>query len=295
MRKFVMVVDSTADLPLELRTKFDIKYCQMNINYEGKEYKASLDWEEYSPKELYDWMRAGKVIKTTQVPFQTFYEVFKGLLEKELDFIYLSCSSALSGSINTAISVVNELKEEFPDAKMYCVDSLISSLGQGFMAIDASKMRDSGATIEEVVAWLEENKLTYNQIATVASLDYLKRAGRVKTSKAFFGNLFNVKPLIISDVVGQNYAFKKARGRAASLKELVEYVKENIVNPENQVVGISHADAFEEALAIKKDIQKEINVKDVYISYIGPIVGSSVGPGTISVYFIGPKVTIKGE
>ena len=80
MRKFVMVVDSTADLPLELRTKFDIKYCQMNINYEGKEYKASLDWEEYSPKELYDWMRSGKVIKTTQVPFQTFYEFFKGLL-----------------------------------------------------------------------------------------------------------------------------------------------------------------------------------------------------------------------
>lgn len=295
MRKFVMVVDSTADLPLELRTKFDIKYCQMNINYEGKEYKASLDWEEYSPKELYDWMRSGKVIKTTQVPFQTFYEVFKGLLEKELDFIYLSCSSALSGSINTAISVVNELKEEFPDAKMYCVDSLISSLGQGFMAIDASQKRDNGASIEEVVAWLEENKLTYNQIATVASLDYLKRAGRVKTSKAFFGNLFNVKPLIISDVVGQNYAFKKARGRAASLKELVKYVKENIVNPEAQVVGISHADAFEEALMIKREIEKEINVKGVYISYIGPIVGSSVGPGTIGVYFVGPKVTIKGE
>ena len=295
MRKFVMVVDSTADLPLELRVKFDIKYCKMNINYEGKEYQASLDWEEYSPKELYDWMRNGKVIKTSQVPFQAYYDVFKGILEQEMDFIYLSCSSALSGSINTAITVVNELKEEFPDSKMYCVDSLISSLGQGFMAIDASIRRDKGATIEEVVAWLEENKLCYNQIATVASLDYLKRAGRVKTSKAFFGNLFNVKPLIISDVIGQNYAFKKARGRAASLKELVAYVKENIVDPENQVVGISHADAFEEALMIKQEIQKEINVKGVYISYIGPIVGSSVGPGTIGVYFVGPKVTIQGE
>ncbi len=295
MRNFVMVVDSTADLPKELRDQYGILYCPMNINYEGKELKASLDWEEYSPKELYDWMRAGKLIKTTQVPYQVFYDKFKGLLEEDLDIIYLSCSSALSGSINTAISVANELKEEYPDHKIYCVDSLISSLGQGFMAIDAVKQKQQGATIEEVVTWLNEHRLTYNQIATVASLDYLKRAGRVKTSKAFFGNLFNVKPLIISDVVGQNYAFKKARGRSASLQELVNYTKEKIIDPENQVIGISHADAFDDALMIKEELQKALPIKDIYISYIGPIVGSSVGPGTIGVYFVGPEVTIKGE
>ena len=197
--------------------------------------------------------------------------------------------------INDYNSIKSELLETYPDAKIYCVDSLISTLGQGLLAIEASKMRDAGSSIEEVVAWLEEHRLEMNQIATVSSLEYLKRAGRIKTSKAFFGNLFNVKPLIISDVIGQNYAFKKIKGRQSSLEALVSYTKENIVDSENQIIGIAHADCLEEALYVKEQLLKEIKCQDIIIDYIGPIVGSSVGPGTIGIYFMGNKVSIQGE
>lgn len=295
MRNFVIFVDSTADLATCIRNKYGIEYCQMNINYEGKELPASLDWDVYSPKELYDWMREGKVIKTSQVPYQTFYEKFSEVLKQGLDILYISCSSALSGSINTALNVKDELAEDYPDRKIYCIDSLISSLGQGYLAIKAAQMADEGKDIDEIAKWVVDNRLKVNQIATVASLEYLKRAGRIKTSKAFFGNLFNVKPLIISDVIGQNYAFKKVKGRHSSLVALAEYLKENIVDPENQIIGISHADSYEDAVFVKEEIMKLVPVKDVYIDYIGPIVGSSVGPGTVDVYFVGNEVTIKGE
>ena len=233
MKKYVIITDSTSDLNTELRKKYQIEYCQMNINCEGQEFPASLDWDYYTAKELYDWMREGRIVKTTQVPYHVFYEKFKAILDEDMDILYISCSSALSGSINTALSVKSELLETYPDAKIYCVDSLISTLGQGLLAIEASKMRDAGSSIEEVVAWLEEHRLEMNQIATVSSLEYLKRAGRIKTSKAFFGNLFNVKPLIISDVIGQNYAFKKIKGRQSSIEALVSYTKENIVDSES--------------------------------------------------------------
>lgn len=295
MSDFVIFVDSTADLATCIRSKYGIEYCQMNINYEGNEFKASLDWDEYRPKELYDWMRNGKVIKTSQVPYGVFYEKFSAVLEMGKDVLYISCSSALSGSINTALNVKAELEEEYPNQKIICIDSLISTLGQGFIAVEAAKLKQEGKTIDEVSEWVLNNRLKFNQIATVASLDYLKRAGRIKTSKAFFGDLFNVKPLIISDVIGQNYAFKKVKGRHSSLVALAEFTKENIVDPENQIIGIAHADSYEDALFVKEEILKRVTVKDVYIDYIGPIVGSSVGPGTVGVYFIGKEVTIKGE
>ena len=134
-----------------------------------------------------------------------------------------------------------------------------------------------------------------NYVATVENLDYLKRAGRVKATSAFFGNLFGVKPIIISDAKGQNYALKKIKGRRASLLHLVEYLKENIVDSKNQIIYIGHADSVEDAEFVKEHIEREVECKGVYIDYIGPIVGVSVGPGTIAVYYVGQEVTVIGD
>ena len=295
MRDFIILTDSTSDLCKDLRQLHDIDYVAMNITYDDKEFKASLDWEEYSAKELYDLMRNGKRVRTTQVPYNTYFDKFMECGKEGKDVLYISCSSALSGTVNIARTVRDEVLETYKDMKICIVDSLISSLGQGYLVIKASELKKEGKSIDEITAYLEENKLKTQQVATVASLEYLRRAGRVKATKAFFGNLFGVKPIIMSDAKGQNYAFKKVKGRRASLLYLVEYLKENIVNPEEQTIYISHADTLEDATFVKEHILKEVNCKEVFIDYICPIVGSSVGPGTIIVFYQGETVTIIGE
>ena len=163
------------------------------------------------------------------------------------------------------------------------------------MALDAASMKKEGKTIQEVASYLEENKLCYNQVATVETLDYLKKAGRVKASAAFFGNIFGVKPMIISDAIGQNFAIKKVKGRKNSLIELVNMLKEVIVEPENQTIYVVHADCLNDANFVKDLIIKEVNPKAVSVEFMGPIIGVSTGPGTIGVYAKGKKVTVVGN
>lgn len=295
MDNFIILTDSTCDLGSDLRAKYDIQVVNMNITFDGKELPADLNWELYSAKELYDVMRRGTRIMTTQVPVSSYDEVFRRCANEGKGVLYISCSSALSGSVKVAYTVKENVLKDFPNAQIEIVDSLISCLGQGLLVCEAAKLRSEGKSLEEVAKYVNDNKLKVNQFATVESLEYLKRAGRVKSSSAFFGNIFSVKPIIISDVKGNNYAYKKVKGRRTSLLELCEEVKNNIVDPENQIIGIGHADSLEDATFIKEHLEKEIKCAGFYINYIGPIVGASVGPGTIGVYFFGKEVTICGE
>ena len=290
MRKFAIVTDSCSDMSTELRKKYDVDYVAMRISYESKDLPATLDWVEYSPKEMYDVMRRGVRIITAMVPTSDFKKYFTEKVEAGEDVLYVACSSALSGSVNVGAKVAEEVLKDHPEAKIYCVDTLISSMGEGLLAVKAAKMREEGKTIEEVKKYIEDERLYYNQIATVESLEYLKRAGRVKPTAAFFGNLFGVKPILISDTLGNNAPIKKVKGRKNSFIELVSEVKDNIIDAENQTICITHADCMDDALLIKEMLEKEISPKDFYINYIGPTVGASVGPGTIGVYFKGKKV-----
>lgn len=284
---FDIITDSTSDLSLELREKYDIDYCLMEFSDEERDYKASLDWSDISYKEFYDSMRQGKRYKTVQVPVKTFDEKFRSHLENGRDVLYIACSSGLSGSVNTAKVMSNELVSAFPGRKIICIDSLISGMGQGSMAIMASKMREEGRTLDETAAWIEENKLFFNQYGTTESLEYLKAAGRVTASSAFFGNLFSVKPILISDLEGHNLAVKKVKGRKSSLDELAVMTAKYITNPLEQTIYIGHADDEESAKAVAGKIRELIPGVSTELYVIGPIVGASVGPGTIIVFYTG--------
>lgn len=292
---YAIVSDSTCDLNNELRVKYDIDYVYMNYVIDGKEYPAMLDWQFHSPKEFYDLMRNGTRITTTQVPGEVFKEKFTSYLKEGKDVIYIACSSALSGSYSLATLIAGELAEEFPNNKVYCIDSLISSFGEGGLAIMASQMRADGKSAEEVACFLTENRLKMNQGGTVENLEYLRRAGRIKASKAFFGNLFGVKPIIISDTVGQNYAFKKAKGALNAKIAIAEHLAEVVENPADQILYISHADSENDALQLEAVIRERIPFAGSHIGYITPIVGSCVGPGTVIAFCYGKEVTVKGE
>lgn len=295
MRKFAILTDSCSDLSKELREKFDIDYVKNIIAINGKEFPVSLDWEYFSAKEYYDMMRKGVKTKSTQVPQKDFYDYFLKCAQEGIDVLYVGCSSALSGSVNAAKIMKEDILEEYPNIKIEIVDCLVSSFGEGLQAIKAAELRAEGKTIEEVRDYLLENRLKFLQYGSVETLEYLRRAGRVKATAAFFGNIFSVKPIIISDIKGQNYAYKKVKGRRASILEIIKQVKENIVNPENQYIGIGHADCLEDAEFIKEQLEKEINVKGFYINNINPAVGASVGPGMFGVYFVGKEVTVEAN
>ena len=284
MKDYVILTDSCSDLGKDVREKLGIDYVQMNIVYDGKELPASLDWDIYTPAELYNIMRGGTRVTTNQVPVQNFNTAFTKYMEEGKDVIYIGCSSALSGSVNTGKVVADELSEKYPDNKIYVIDSLNSCLGEGLMAMDAAKMRLGGKSAEEVAQYIETNKLKYLQFAAVDDLTYLKRAGRVKASAAFFGNLFGVKPILISNRQGENLAVKKVKGRKNSIDEIFNMAKPSIVAHENQTVAVVHADCEKDAEYLKNRIESELGVKEVYVNYIGPIIGASVGPGTIAIY-----------
>lgn len=291
MRNFVVLVDSTSDLKLETRKQYNIDYVAMNYVVDDNEYPASLDWESHSYKEYYDMMRNGKIIKTTQVPGPVYEAKFEEIAANDMDVIYISCSSALSGSINTAKSVAQKVMDAHPGMTICCVDSLISSLGQGLMAIKASQLRNQGKTVEETAKYIEDNRLKVHQCGTVADLEFLKRAGRVTASSAFFGNMFGIKPILISDTKGQNLAVKKVRGAKQAKAEIANDVAVNVIDPEDQTLYISHADCIEDAELLRDEITKAVKFKDCYINTIAPIVGASVGPGTIIAFYVGTEVT----
>jgi len=294
MKQFCVIADSTCDLGVELLEKYNIEYVQMNYVVDGEEYNASLDWAKISSKEYYDLMRNGTRIQTTQVPRNVYEEVFNAKLDAGEAVVYIGCSSALSGSVKLAKMVADEILAK-REGEIYVIDSLCSSLGQGMMAIWASEMREAGKTAAETARYIEENRLKVNQCGTVGNLEYLRRAGRIKASKAFFGNLFGVKPLIISDIKGQNYAVKKVKGIANARNEIADMEIEAAIDTENQTLYISHADNLEGAEQIRDVILSKAKFKDVYINTIGPIVGASVGPGTIIVFVYGKEVTIEGK
>ncbi len=294
MRDFVIFGDSTCDLTKEMREQYNIEYVAMNFTVDDVEYVASLDWDSEKAKEHYNIMRAGKRVFTTQVPKNVYYNSFKEQLEKGKDVLYISCSSALSASINAANMVASELKSEFPDAEICCVDSLISSLGQGYLLMEASKKRAEGKTAKETADYIESIRLKVNQCGTVESMEYLSRAGRVKASKAFFGNLFGVKPIIISDRKGQNYAYKKVKGTANARVAIADHIV-NAANGVFDTLLISHADCLDDAILLRDEILKKAPFKEVILGYIGPIVGASVGPGTVICFTFGEEVTVEGN
>ena len=282
--------DSCSDLGGDIRAEYGIEYIKCATVRGGKETPADLDWPTYTPKELYDVMRGGERITTTQIMRDEAERLFTEEAKAGNTVIYLGCALPLSSSVNTAAVIARDIEKEYPDSKFYCINSTNACLGEGLITVYAARLRNEGKTAEEIVAAVEEKKNTVRQYVTVGSLDMLKKAGRVKGSAAFFGNLLGVKPIIISDKNGQNVPIVKVKGRRQSLDELVRLTKESVIDAASQTVFIGHADCAEEAEYLREKLLTEVGFKDAYVNFIGPIIGSSIGPGAIGVFSFGQPV-----
>ena len=294
MKDFVIFGDSTCDLDLATRQEFDVDYIPMGYTVDDQDYIASLDWESHPVKDYYDLMRNGKRVFTSQINLNACREKFLSAIENGKDVLYISCSSALSSSYQSACVLARELEQSHPEAKVYCVDSLISILGQGHLLLEASRQRKAGKSAAETAAYIQSIRLNMNMFGYPGSLEYLRRAGRVKASSAFFGNLMGVKPILISDRQGQNYALKKVKGLGNARNAVAEMVQEAMTD-ESNTLYIAHADCPEEAEALKNAILSRCSFQEVRTGVVGPIVGASVGPGTVAAFILGKEVTIEGN
>ena len=296
MRKFAIITDGCSDLEGKYREKYNIDYVPMCFTCDEKEYVGDLDWKYLSAKDFYNLMRDGKRVYTSLVNKESVKEKFIEYLDKGYDILNLSCSSALSATYKICQGVMEELAPLYPEAKLICIDTLRACMALGIICIRAAELREEGKTIDEVADWVNNNKLTSHMEGSVESLKYLKQAGRVSATSAFFGGLLNIKPIIIADALGRNFALEKVKGRKVSIDRLVERTLEQYIDLPYQKMFIAHADCLDEALEFKRLILKALNKDiDIEICYVGPGVGASVGPGMISVYYFGEEVTVNKE
>ncbi len=292
MKDFVIVTDSSCDLGNDLRTKHGIDYIKMTVLLEDKEFVCDLDWQELSCERFYQSMEQGAKYRTTQITIPTYLHTFESYLKAGKDILYLAMSTGLSGSHNSSRLAAEELRNKYPGSKIFCIDTLRASLGEGLIAVKAAEMKKAGKTIEEIAAWVEQNRNCVHQVGSVSTLAYLKRAGRVTGAAAVMGNIFNIKPIIISNTKGENFSIEKVRGRKGSFRRSIEYIKENVIEPEKQTLYLVQANCLEEIKALRDEIMAQIPFKDSYINTVGMVIGSSVGPGMYGVYFHGKAVKV---
>ena len=293
MSKLHIFIDSTGDLQKSFRDQYDIDYLPMDVSVDDKQIVASLDYDQgYSLHDFYEIMRNGKRIYTSQVSNPVIENNFRRVLKQGEDILYIACSGALSASVRAAEVIAKGLREEFKDRKIVCYDPCISGYAQGELAIRASQLAKQGKTLEEIVDWLDGNKFKYNQFGVVETLKYLKQAGRVSATSAFFGNLLAVKPIIISNKKGENVANAKVKGWKNAIKEVARLTVEVGEDIENKVVWIGHADNPEGAEFLKQEILAIAKPKEINIGPIGPIIGASSGPGTVISYVYGKEKAI---
>ncbi|MBQ7353541.1 MAG: DegV family protein [Clostridia bacterium] len=294
MKNYVVVTDSCSDLSIDLREKYNIDYIPMHIMINGKSYDADIDFKEIPYKEFFDIIRSGTRITTAQITVQEYKERFESYINDGYDIMYISTPVVMSASHNASLKARDELLEKYPDSKIYCIDGLNACFGLGILVMTAAELRNNGMDIDELAKWVVDNRLTVNQAFTVENLTYLKRSGRISAVKAFFGGLLNKKPIIISDATGQNLAVTTVKGRRASMEKMAEMMYENFVDVPYQKVVVCHADDEESAKEFKKVIEEKFGDKklDIYMGRIGPIIGSSTGPGSVAVLYFGKEVTI---
>lgn len=289
---FQIVVDSAANIPAELVKKYDIRVISF-VNYVNGQPLTCFDpdltmeQERAKGKEYYNAVRAGAEIKTGLISSGDFEECFRSIMEKNEDVLYFSLSKNISGTFNSARIAAQELMENPPmGRKIRMIDSLNASLAQGILAIYASEMRSRGMDFDTIADTLETYPAKMNGIFTVGDLKYLAKTGRLSDSAALIGNILSIKPILRGNKDGYIVQYKKCRGRKAALNTLISLVCETIVDPEEQIIGIAHADSYEDSLYVMEEIQKRIQVRKFINTSYDYCTGSHVGPDTIALFYM---------
>lgn len=289
MPDFVILTDSSADLSADMVQKLNVEVLPLGFVLDNQTYRNYPDNREMDPHVFYERLRAGDVATTTAVNVAEYVEALEPLLQAGKDVLVLAFSSGLSTTYNSSRLAVEELSAKYPERKLYTVDTLCASLGQGLLVWYAARERDRGRSIEEVRDWIEEHRLNICHQFTVDDLHFLKRGGRISAATAVVGTMLQIKPVLHVDDEGHLINIGKARGRQASLKALVDKMEQTALDSGSLTVFISHGDCPEDARTVADMVKKRFGVEEVYINYVGPVIGAHSGPGTVALFYAGTE------
>ena len=281
---YQILTDSCCDFPPQRYRELGLISLPLSITFRGETYP---DRNDDSLRDMYAGLRAGEAASTAAANPQQWEEALEPVLSSGEDALILAFSSGLSTTYQSACIAADEMKERFPERKILVVDSLCASLGQGLLAYYAARKRDEGLGLEELKAWLEDNKLHLCHWFTVNDLMYLKRGGRINAATAIMGTMLSIKPILHVDNEGHLISVGKARGRKASIAALADKAAELGQGYDNSLMFISHGDCLEDAQALAELVKERCGAKEVYINYVGAVIGSHSGPGTLALFFLG--------
>ena len=287
MSDFIILTDSSADLSAEMAQELDVQVIPLSFIMKGRTYRDFPDNREMDPHLFYEALRQGEEATTAAVNVGQYTEALEPLLQAGTDVLILAFSSGLSATYNSSRLAVEELREKYPERKLYTVDTLCASLGQGLLVWYAAKARERGGTIEEVRDWVEDRKLNLCHQFTVDDLHFLKRGGRISAATALVGSVLQVKPVLHVDNEGHLVNIGKVRGRQAALKALVDRMEATAIDSGSLTVFISHGDCLEDAQTVAGMVKKRFGVQNICINYVGPVIGAHSGPGTVALFYIG--------
>ena len=289
MNDYVLLTDSSADLTDALVKELGVEVLPLSFTMRNKTYRNWPDNREIDPKDFYRQLREGEMATTSAVNVSDFTETIEPHLKEGRDVLVVAFSSGLSATCHSAQIAAQELSEQYPERKVYVVDSLCASLGQGLLVWYAARMKNEGRGIGAVRDWLEENKLHLCHWFTVDDLHFLKRGGRISSATAVLGTMLSIKPVMHVDDEGRLVKVGTARGRSASLKALVDHMAETALDPAEQIVFISHGDCEADAQKVADDVKIRLGVKTVLLGNVGPVIGAHSGPGTVALFFLGSR------
>lgn len=284
MPNYKIITDSGCDLPADMLQSLNVEKIPLSVLFRNESRADSVD---EGIKELYDGLRSGEVATTSAVNPEGWSSVIEPALQAGQDALVLAFSSGLSTTYQSAVIASNELMEKYPDRKIYVVDTLCASLGQGLLVWYACCKRDAGLELEALRDWVEANKLNLCHWFTVDDLMFLKRGGRVSATTALVGTMLQIKPVLHVDDEGHLVNVAKTRGRRASIDALAKKVAELGEGFDNETMFISHGDCLEDAQYLATQLKEKYGVKHVHINYVGAVIGSHAGPGVLALFFMG--------
>lgn len=287
MKEFVIVTDTTTDLPRDYVEKHHLYMMSLPYTLEGTSYT----WEKPMPvKDFYDKMRAGSLPTTSQANPEEAALLYESILkDNDVDILHIAFSSGLSGSFNSCRIAAADVCEKYPDHRIVVVDSLAATLGQGLLVYKAVQLKEAGKSLDEVAAWVEENKYHLVHNFTVDDLFHLHRGGRLSKTAAIVGTMINLKPVLHVDDEGHLVMLSKVCGRKKSLIELVDCMEKQLGDwkDKNDIIFISHGDCPEDAQFVADLIKERFGYENFMIDYIGATIGAHSGPGTVALFYLG--------
>ena len=279
-----IITDTCCDFPQEMYAQLGLIVTPLTLTFRGAEHNS---FSEAFLKDLYNGMRQGESGSTSAVNPDGWANAMEPVLAAGEDVLVMAFSSGLSTTYQSAVIAAQELSEKYPQRKIRVVDTLCASMGQGLLVWYACKKRDEGMDLDALADWCENNKANLCHWFTVDDLMHLKRGGRVNAATALVGTMLQIKPVMHVDDEGHLVKVTTARGRKASLQALAKKVAETGIPGANDTCFISHGDCIEDAEYVADLLKEKYGVKEVIISYVGAVIGSHAGPGTVALFFLG--------